>query len=322
MKKSLRYLLSLCCLILAMGLATAQNNLTHSFSFKDGTPTDDVTGASAELMGDAQILGTDLVLPGGESYLDLSQMGIEINTYSELSLEVWATAEAGMNTGFTMVCYLGGTSNSLGSQGCFISLARGDDVSRGAISTVNLSAPYSGETGVNGPEYDDGALHYYVMTIDDAILSYYVDGELMGEGDLAAIGNSISALSNDLVFVGKGGYTADPCWIGTVHKFNIYNTILSADEVVNLSIEPNIVPGAASNIPVFEPSISVTNKQIRISLNNTNSTRGIAGLYTLTGQKVRVIDVADHAVMDAEKGIYIVKVTAGKQVFSQKVCVR
>lgn len=325
MKKNLHLLLSLMLVFLVSGLAMAQSPLTHSFSFKDGEPVDDVTGAAGELMGEAYVDGTDLILPDNTSYLDLSALGIEINTYSALTIEAWATAEDGANPGFTMLVYLGGTTGTLGTQGCFISAARQDDVSRGAISTVSLDAPWGGnETGVNGPEYDDGELHYYVLTIDDTELTFYVDGEAMGSADLADVGNSIADMSNEFAYIGKGGYTADPCWIGTVHKVNIYNEVLSEDDVLQLTIDPNIGgTDAVKNLNnSFKPKVYSANNSINISLFNTGVDNASAELYDLSGRKIESIDFNKSTSFNATKGMYIVKVAANDNVYTQKVSVQ
>jgi len=47
--------------------------------------------------------------------------------------------------------------------------------------------------------------------------------------------NSISGISPNLAYLGKGGYTADPEWAGVVHEFNIYNRALSTSEVLYLA---------------------------------------------------------------------------------------
>ncbi|MBN1924347.1 MAG: T9SS type A sorting domain-containing protein [Prolixibacteraceae bacterium] len=324
MKKHLLYLLILAFMLCFGVNATAQGSLTHSFSFQEGTPTDDVTGEDAILIGDAFIDGSDLILPGGDSHMDMSTMGFEINSYEALTLEIWATSEAGANTGFTMLCYLGGSTNGLGTQGCFISAARGDDVSRGAISTVNMSAPYGeAETGANGPEYDDGTFHSYVLTIDESFLYFYIDGELQGEGDLAIVGNGIWGLSNDFAYVGKGGYTADPCWIGTIHKFNIYNAALSEGEVADLTVDPNV---QINNVTLhgnnFKPDIYTANNRINISLNHTGFNSGQAELFNITGQRIANVNFNNETSIESGRGLYIVKVKANDKIYSQKVVVQ
>jgi len=319
MKKNLSFYLTGILIVAIVSLASAQSSLTHSFSFKNGDPIDDITGETGELMGEAYIDGSDLIIPDNASYMDLSGVGIEINAYEALTLEIWVTSEAGANTGYTMLCYLGGTTGGLGTQGCFISAARGDDVSRGAISTVSLTAPYGGnESGVNGPEFDDGELHYYVLTIDEDIVKYYVDGEFLGEAELATIGNSIAGLSNDFAYIGKGGYTADPCWIGTIHKFNIYKGVLSDAEVMELTAEPNGTKVAQLNNN-FKPSIYATQNQVHISLANSLSADGKAEIFTVSGQKIAEVSINNKASIALENGMYIVKVTAKNNVYSQKI---
>ena len=323
MKKILPYFFTATLILLSMTLAVAQE-LTHSFSFKDGEAIDDVTGSEGILMGEAYVDGTDLILPDITSYLDLSELGIDINTYDALTLEIWVTPEEAANEGYSMVCYLGGTNaGGLGSQGCFISASRGDDVSRGAISTVNIDAPYgAAETGVNGPEYDDGVQHVFVMTIDDTVLKFYVDGEFMGEAELAEVGNSIPGLSNDFAYVGKGGYTADPCWIGTVHKFNIYNGVLDEGQVAGLTVDPNVTTGIEKVTTNFQPKVYASENAINISMSNSIYSNAKAEVFNLSGQKVAVSQIGNNGTLEVKSGMYIVKVSAESKVYTQKVRVR
>lgn len=49
------------------------------------------------------------------------------------------------------------------------------------------------------------------MTINSDVISFYVDGVFIGEDSLTG-DNSIANLSNDFVWIGKGGYTGDASW--------------------------------------------------------------------------------------------------------------
>ncbi len=133
-----------------------------------------------------------------------------------------------------MLAYFGDSVGGLGANGFFISTARGDDKSRAAISVGNTSAPYDAESGADGPEYDDGLLHHMVSTISATDITLYIDGVLIDSTPLAPQ-NSISGISPNLAYLGKGGYTADPEWAGVVHEFNIYNRALSTSEVLYLA---------------------------------------------------------------------------------------
>ena len=83
------------------------------------------------------------------------------------------------------------------------------------------------EPGIDG---DDGVVHHMVSTINATEITLYIDGELMASTPLDAH-NSIAGISPKYALLAKGGYGADPEWIGSIEEFNIYNVALSADEV-------------------------------------------------------------------------------------------
>jgi hypothetical protein len=139
---------------------------------------------------------------------------------------VWCTSAAGKNGGWTMLTYFGETVGTGGRNCTFLSIARGDNVSMATLET-------SVWNGALGPEYDDGKLHHFVYTVDQSTISLYIDGQFINSAALAA-GNTLANVSTSLGYLGRGGWTADPNWIGTYHKFSIFNKALTADEVLFL----------------------------------------------------------------------------------------
>jgi hypothetical protein len=208
-------------------------SLTHSYTFDDGTARDVVGDANGTLMGGAKVEGGALVTSAQGDYLAMDANAIAVNTYSEVTIEAWYTPVANGNTSWSMLAYFGDSTNDTGSNGFFMTSARGDNVSRAAISCGNLTAPYSVESGANGPEYDDGLLHHMVATIDANNIALYIDGALCGKTALSAT-NKLSLVSNNLAWLAKGGYTGDPTWIGQIWEFNIYNKALSLGQIMYL----------------------------------------------------------------------------------------
>ena len=155
---------------------------------------------------------------------------IAMNTYDAITIEAWYTPEAGGNTSWSMLAYFGDSVNGLGSNGYFITSARGDDKSRAAISCGDIATPWASESGADGPEYDDGLLHHMVSTLNATDITLYIDGVLIASTPLSAT-NSISCISPNLAYLAKGGYEGDPEWIGTMEEFNIYNRALSEAEI-------------------------------------------------------------------------------------------
>ena len=212
------------------------NDLTHLYTFEDGTADDLVGNADGIPVGDTSFVGGAFVTNTQDAHLELPAGVIDINSYNAVTLECWYTPKDGANTSASMLTYFGDTAGGVGANGLFMATARGDDVSRAAISCGNLTAPYDAETGVNGPEYDDGLLHHMVTTLDANEITLYIDGQLIGTAPLAE-NNQLGHLSNNVAYLAKSGYTDDPTWIGAIHKFAIYDRTLNSQEILYLYLQ-------------------------------------------------------------------------------------
>jgi hypothetical protein len=217
--------------ILAYMLPTKPAGLApvHSYTFEDGTTNDSVGDADGVLVGGAQVIDGAMVTTAQEQWMEMPGDIIAINSYEAATIECWYTPQAGANTGWSMLAYLGGNDGGVGTNGWFITTARADDKSRAAISTGSTT-PWADETGADGPEYDDGLLHHMVSTLDADQITLYIDGVLIAATPMDEH-NSISALDNAKVLLAKGGYDGDPEWIGAIEEFNIYNVALSEAEI-------------------------------------------------------------------------------------------
>jgi len=210
------------------------DNLTHLYTFDDGTTDDSVGGANGTLVGGAAVVDGALVTTAQDQWMEMPGADVAINTYEAVSIVAWFTPQAGANTGYHMICYFGDSLNGYGSNGVFYTPARGDNVSRAGISCGDTSAPWAAETGVNGPEIDDGLPHLAVVTIDAKKVTYYLDGKLMGSAALSEA-NKLSAVSTNFAYLAKGGYTGDPEWLGAIQEFRIYNKALTPGEALYLA---------------------------------------------------------------------------------------
>ena len=204
--------------------------LTHSWKFEDGTANDYIGHANGTLIGGATIEGGVLVTFAQGQYMELPSDSIALNTYSEITLEAWYTPTKDANPNFTVLAYFGDTQNSFGVNYYLMTAARLDSVSRTTISCNNTSTPWSAETGVNGPEYDDGKLHHMVSALTSDSIKLYIDGTLTGAAKLDT-NNNISSISTAFAYLAKSGYAGDAQWIGKIHEFNIYNKALDSSEV-------------------------------------------------------------------------------------------
>ena len=228
------------CLMLLLGISAAVHaqsdpgtlNLKHQWTFDDGTAKDVVGTAHGVLEGAATVANKALNTTAG-GFLSLPAADIAISGYPAITKEVWFTSASGVNTGFTMLSFFGETSGTIGVNYVTISAARGDNVSRATISTGNTTEPWAAETGVNGPEYDDGKLHHMVAVYTATNITFYIDGQFIGSAEYTGA-NAISGISNSLAYLCKAGYTSDPTWRGNIHKFSLFDKALTGDEVLFL----------------------------------------------------------------------------------------
>ncbi len=213
-------------------------NLTHQWTFDDGTAKDVVGTANGTLMGAATCSNKALnTLSGG--YLDLPAADIAINTYPAVTIETWFTSSGTNTTVCTILSYFGNTTGNYGTDYVFISPTSCNRV-RAAISCGNTSAPWDAETGItrgvgaDGKNYlDDGGTHQMVVTLTATTMTFYIDGVSIGTVDYTGT-NAISALGTQFAYLAKGGYTGDATWKGYVNKHSLYNKALSADEILYL----------------------------------------------------------------------------------------
>ena len=212
------------------GVDPGTKNLTHSWTFEDGTANDHIGGANGILMGDAKIAGGSLITVNSNSWMELPASSIAINEYQEITFAAWYRSVVNGNPGFSMLAFFGDTKGAYGVNYYMITAARQDIVSRAAISCGSESTPWAAETGVNGPEFDDGTLHHMVGTLSDTIITLYMDGKLQASKHLDT-NNTIAKIIPVHAYLAKSGYTSDPLWNGEILEFSMYNKVLDSNEV-------------------------------------------------------------------------------------------
>jgi len=231
-------------ILIASTVAIAQvdpgtDNLTHSWTFDEGTTIDNVSGVAGVLMGGAHVLNGSLFTTQTSSWMEMPGDTLALNEYSEITIVTWFRSVPNGNTGFHMLASFGNTQNSLGVDYFFITPAREDNVSRAGISCGDASTPWASETFAAGTEFDDGELHQMVGILDTANITLYIDGQLQASTPLAA-NNSISLISSNFAYLAKSVYSGDPTWKGEILEFDIYNKALSAEEVLFLFNETDV----------------------------------------------------------------------------------
>ncbi len=238
-------------------------NLKHQWTFDNGSAVDNVAGLTGAVVGTGSLINNAFVSTNGYMEFPASQMAL--NTYPELSVEIWCTSAAGKNGGWSMLSYFGETVNGGGSNYTFLSIARYDNVSMASLGTSSYW------DGCTGTEYDDGVLHHFIYTVTSTSITLYIDGVKISEDALTA-GNTLANMSTSLAYLGRGGWTGDPNWVGAFHKFSVYNKALSTDEVLYL------YQHGAEDLSV----ISTTNTEIALDKNYPASIFNVTGSNLLS----------------------------------------
>lgn len=249
MKKCILYFVSLV-LVLALMSASAQAYVlpTHRYQFNKFSheptglaDTGSVGGADGVLQGGAYVSGGQLHLDFHGDFMSMPADVIAINTYDELTLELWSTQPV-MNQGWSMTAAFGDTNNASWGYGMnyvALSTARGDDVSRAMLTRSDNNPGYQSEVAENGPELNDGMLHQYVLTIGvmeclcnepNMMISLYIDGLIQGTHIIED--RTLSGVSNAFAYLGKSLYIGDATLICDIGEFRIYNAALSCEEVL------------------------------------------------------------------------------------------
>lgn len=253
-----KFILVLGVLVVALMVGTAQAALIHQYTFNDlSTAKDDVGTADGILMNGATV-NNDASLAwvscdGVDDFVDLVGANIAINTLTDgFTLKLWSK-QPDIDQGYSMTAVFGATrTDGAGTDFVAISTARGDQVSRGMICDGSGNPSWWGgnEMGVNGPELNDGQLHLYSVVVGPGewsgaqgmYISYYMDDKFMGALNMFD-GRTISMLSNDLAYLGKGTYTGDATMLVDIVEFSIYDEALSGSAILaNYAAGPTPVP--------------------------------------------------------------------------------
>lgn len=307
-------------------------NLKHSWTFEDGTANDYVGGANGYLMGGAVIEDGALVTAELNQYLDLVPEDVGLNTYDAFTCEIWFQSFPDSNRNYYMFFYFGNTENGMGTNGYFMTPARGDGVSKAAISCWVATA-YQGEDGANGPEYDDGILHHMVSTLDNKEISLYIDGVETGRTPLQAR-NTIDGLAPVHCYLSKSGYDGDATWRGMIFECNIYNRVLTSDEILFLFQKgATAVENPITNLPqgygLLQNYPNPFNPTTTISFNLQRRSRVSITVYDMLGQQVaellnEVREAGQSSIQfdgsNHSSGLYLYKMQIdNKQIFTKKM---
>jgi hypothetical protein len=327
-------LISFLALALTVGLSAqvdpGSTDKTHAWTFDDGTANDVVGTAHGILIGDAIAENGHAVINAVGAWVELPGSSIGINAYSELSVSTWFTTytDNTYNSGFHMIWYFGGSETDgiggtaeFGSNGIFLSPARGDDVCRTAISCGNVAAPWTVESGVNrSPEmaFGDSTWHI-VTTINAQYISLYINGALIDTANLSA-NNSLANLKNDFAWIGRGGYSGDPNYWSMVDEVVMYDKMLTADNVLWL-YQNHIVSGINDIKNPLNVKIYSLNGNIYIQ-NSDNIAINSIQIFDMVGKLVYKTNVFQE-VIDANlpSSVYIIRVQSNQGDYNTKISI-
>ena len=201
-------------------------NLSHLWTFdsnaNDAALTNPVNGTLS--ITNTTVSGGSLNLNGtttaGSSYMSLSGSSLALNTYSNISQEMWFSSPT--QNGSTMISYFGSTPAATGNSYLMIAGAS----SRVAITTAGGSS----EISTTGVATNDTKLHHLVAISRSDSLIFYLDGSRSSAIKSDAT-HQLSNISTAAALIGQSGYTADSYWRGNISKYAIYNKSLSPSEV-------------------------------------------------------------------------------------------
>jgi hypothetical protein len=337
MEKKLLFALTFCLASTMLNISAqvkpSSFNLKHLWDFENEDAKDGVGDADGILMKDAAISGGILELLGTDThagYVELWADVIQINTYPELTAEIWATANAAEPNYMNMLIYFGTAQGTLGFDYFFYTPGRrwqeNDPETRVGVSI----GTWDSEDGITYSPLDDEELHHHVVTWKDSLITLYVDGESVASSVLDSAETKYyhieTTLSNDSAFIGKGCYADDPSWKGTVELVALWNKALSADEVqwlyeAGAKREPIVSRINSENMKSVE-IYSLNNRLFIQNIPNKLSTISVT-IYNIIGSIVyQNNDFSNGAYLNLQKGVYVAIVENRENNFTQKLFIK
>ncbi len=335
MKKNLPILLSFLLAFYSISVSAQvkpddRTNEIHFYDFEDGSADDFIGDAHGQLKGGATISNgmldiTNPVDKGG--FVNIPGDIVNINSYNAITAEVWCIPSTNTNKTYNMTWCFGTTETegTLGFDYLFFTTGRGDN----GETKVGLShGTWDSEQGpgIEG-NYGDSALHHYVVTLQDSIATIYVDSEKVASDTMDKF-HTLDSVSNDSVFIGRGGYVDDPTWKGKVDLFSIWDIALSPEEVQWLyeqgskrglpeasGIEDRKLPENPVNFYVTDNRLFARNVQ---DVNDLSVT-----IYSISGRMIYQNNRFQNGeYLKLDQGVYIIKSRYLNNTSVQKIVIR
>lgn len=254
-------------------VASAYGDLVHRYSFNEpaGTtsPADSVAGAgwNATLNGTATLDGSQLVLDGSLGTFAQLPPGIITNA-TAVTVETWATFGTQV-ADWARIWNFGAVDD----QGNVLSDFRIEPRAPGNYVDAYFGTP--GGAYVNHPQGLDNQTNVHVVVVlnpSAGVLAVYTNGVKISGAPSGAL-PPLSGLTNQLSYIGKSFYAADPFLTASIDEFRVWNQALTPQEIeATFEAGPNNVstnPGTLQRL-----GISVASQSLSIGLGEATILNG------------------------------------------------
>ncbi|HVM47934.1 MAG TPA: immunoglobulin domain-containing protein [Candidatus Acidoferrum sp.] len=236
--------------------------LVHRYSFQDptGSPmfADSVGGPDWDgtLQGNAFLSGSNLVLDGSSGTYATLPSGITSN-YTQITVEFWADVSV-INTNYpwTRVFSFGDQTGTLkkASGVDFCPYAPGNYQNLDLLDTSGNDVYANNNAGLAGA----GLTHVTVVVDPPRNAFYYYNGATVVSTLQGAV-PSLANINDPYNLIGASLVAVDPCLMGTVYEFRVYQGVLPAKAVaLNDAVGPANYVQLSAN-PDASASLSGTN---------------------------------------------------------------
>ena len=241
----------------AQAVTVAPAVLTHRYSFNDTagstTVADSVGGAAwnGTLNGNATLDGTNVVLDGANSYVQLPSL--VIGDYSAVTIETWVSF--GANANWARLWDFGDQNGGGGGR----SSAYFAPHNGGGNAQMTMFKPGTGSDVVVSTNLDDAPEMQVVGVYTGNYEDLYFNGTLVGH--TSPVNLAPSDINDANSWIGRSMFNADPYFTGSVDEFRIYQGALTPSQIASdFAAGPNSVsaPPTGPNLSISHANGTIT----------------------------------------------------------------
>jgi large repetitive protein len=230
---------------------SARAELTHRYSFDDGTANDSVGKVNGKLMGDAKAadgalkLQNDMKTSGDAKLSYVSFAERILPKTGSATIEVWFTSNS--KGPYARLFDFG----QRGQGYLFLTVDEGGDVARAAITDNDWGEEATLRSA--GP-VNDNKPHMLAVVIDGTkkTIHLFVDGKEQGQGE--PLGEtSLEKVKGVTHSLGRSIFETDVGYSGTIDEFRVFDTALKPEEIAaHNTAGAKAIPGADAKKPDAE----------------------------------------------------------------------